>query len=57
MVSPGRRVRRDIYFDSAFSPARSLEPDTGTFSLATWVMIVVAGIALGIAATLMAAGS
>jgi hypothetical protein len=57
MASPGRRVTRDIYFDSAFSPTRSLEPDTGAFSLATWVMIVVAGVVLGVAMTLMAAGS
>jgi hypothetical protein len=56
MVAPGRQVSRDLRFDSVPFPAQS-QPDIGTFSLATWVMIVVAGVVLGVAMTLMAAGS
>ena len=54
MVAPGRQVTRDLRFDSVPSPT---QPDTGAFSRGTWVMIVIAGVALGVAMTLMAAGS
>jgi hypothetical protein len=56
MVAPGRQVSRDLRFDSVPFPAQS-QPDTGSFSRGTWVMIVIAGVALGVAMTLMAAGS
>jgi hypothetical protein len=56
MAAPGRQVTRDLRFDSILSPIPS-QPDAGSFSRGTWVMIVVAGFALGVAMTLLAAGS
>jgi hypothetical protein len=55
MVAPRRRVLRDPYYGSAMPQAPSA-PEEARFTLGTWVMIVIAGVALGAVFTLMTAG-
>jgi hypothetical protein len=55
MIAPRRRVIRDPYYGAAM-PQAPTAPEEARFSLGTWIMIVIAGVALGSVFTLMTAG-
>jgi len=56
ILAPGEPIRRDPYFGN---PITNGQPTSrpSDFSVTTWIMIVVAGIVLGAAIALMAAGA
>jgi hypothetical protein len=56
ILAPGEPIRRDPYFGNPITGGQPAHRRSD-FSATTWVMIVIAGVVLGAAVALMAAGA
>ena len=57
ILGPDEPIKRDPYFGNPITDSQRPAPRRSDFSVTTWAMIVAAGIVLGAAIALMAAGA